>query len=99
MTIPIIATVVRVLWVLIEYPYLWRYRVKPAKDWDRHSAKLWDAANLVEVFGMILGLAGIGQIHKWTTATGPIGLSLLIVGYLIRGIAIKGLGIFLPAQL
>jgi protein-S-isoprenylcysteine O-methyltransferase Ste14 len=94
MTIPIFATAIRLLWVLIEYPYLWRYRAKPSKDWDRHSAKLWDTANVLELVGMVLGFARIGQIHKWTTATGTIGLSFLIVGYLIRGIAIRGLGKF-----
>jgi len=90
--IPIVATAIRLLWVLIEYPYLRRFQVKPARDWDRHSAKLWDAANLLELFGMILGFAGIGQIQRWTTATGAIGLSLLIIGILIRGNAIRGLG-------
>ena len=90
--IRIVATAIRLLWVLIEYPYLRRFRAKPSRDWDRHSARLWDAANLLELVGMILGFAGIGQIHSWTTATGAIGLSFLIVGILIRGNAIRGLG-------
>lgn len=92
MMISIFATAIRLLWVLIEYPYLRRFRAKPSKNWDRHSAKLWDAANVLELAGMILGFAGIGQIHRWTMATGTIGLSLLIIGILIRGDAIRGLG-------
>src|SRR5437016_1727404 len=63
MIIRIIATIVRALWVLIEYPYLLRYKVKPAKDWDRHSAKLWDAANAIELVGMVLGFTRIGRIQ------------------------------------
>jgi protein-S-isoprenylcysteine O-methyltransferase Ste14 len=92
MIIPIFATAIRLLWISIEYPYLRRYRVKPAKDWDRHSAKLWDAANLLELVGMFLGFAGVGRIHNWTTATGELGLSFLIIGILIRGNAIRTLG-------
>lgn len=97
MTIPILATAIRLLWVLIEYPYLRQYRAKPSKakpskDWDRHSAKLWDAANLLELFGMILGFAGIGQIHVWTNRVGAFGLSLLVVGILIRWTAIRTMG-------
>jgi protein-S-isoprenylcysteine O-methyltransferase len=92
MMIPILAAAIRLLWVLIEYPYLQRFRAKPSRDWDRHSAKLWDTANLLELVEMILGFAGIGRIYQWTTATGAIGLSFLIIGILIRGSAIRGLG-------
>ena len=92
MTIPIIATAIRLLWLLIEYPYLRRYKIRPAKNWDRHSAKLWDAANLIEVVGMILGFAGIGRIHVETNVIAGIGLSLLIIGFGVRGAAIIGLG-------
>ena len=42
MTIPILVTTIRVLMVLIEYPYLLRYKVKPKRDWDKHSASVWD---------------------------------------------------------
>ena len=30
---PISVTVIRLLWVVIVYPYLRRYRVQPKKDW------------------------------------------------------------------
>ena len=92
MTIPILALVVRLFWLLIEYPYLRRFKVRPAKDWDKHSAKLWDAANLFETVGIILGFAGIGRIHLWTNHIGTFGLSLLIVGILVRWTAIRTLG-------
>lgn len=70
MTIAILATVVRVSWLVIEYPYLRRHRVAPAKDWDRHSAKLWDAANAVEPVGMVIGFAGVGRIQTGTDFIG-----------------------------
>src|SRR6185295_6709251 len=92
MVIPIFATAIRLFWVLIEYPYLWRYRAKPSKDWDRHSAKLWDAANVLELVGMVLGFAGVGQIHVSTNRAGVFGFSLLIVGILVRWTAVKTLG-------
>lgn len=58
------------MWVLLEYPFLRRYRIKPARDWDKHSAKLWDAANLIEPVGMILGFTSIGRIQTGTTLIG-----------------------------
>jgi len=82
------------MWFLIEYPYLWRYRVKPTQDWDRHSAKLWDLANALELLGMVLGLLGIGRIHTASNVIGPIGLGVLIGGIAIRWVAVYTLGKF-----
>lgn len=92
MTIPILAMAIRLLWVLIEYPYLRRHRVRPAKDWDKHSALLWDAANLFETFGIVLGFAGIGRIQTSTNVIGVVGVALLIAGVMVRWSAIKTLG-------
>src|SRR5438128_10591684 len=92
MTIPILATVIRLLWILFEYPYLRRHRIKPAKDWDRHSAKLWDVANLIEPIGMLLGFTGIGRIQTATNIIGLFGLTLLVAGIIIRATAVWTLG-------
>ena len=92
MTIPILATVIRALWLLIEYPYLRRYRVAPAKDWDKHSAKLWDAANAIEPVGMLIGFAGIGRIQTGGNVIGVAGLALLLAGIAFRWAAIYTLG-------
>jgi protein-S-isoprenylcysteine O-methyltransferase Ste14 len=92
MTIPILATVIRALWLGIEYPYLRRFRVSPAKDWDKHSALLWDAANAVELVGMIVGFIGIGRMHTAGNLLGMSGLTLLIAGVAIRWTAIYTLG-------
>ncbi len=92
MTIPILATIIRALWLVIEYPYLRRYRVSPAKDWDRHSAKLWDAANAIEPVGMIIGFIGTGRIHTGSSIIAVLGLALLPAGVAFRWIAIYNLG-------
>jgi len=89
---PILATAIRLMWVLLEYPFLRRYRIKPARDWDKHSAKLWDAANLIEPLGMILGFTSIGRIQTGSNLLGTFGLTLLISGIVIRWLAIRTLG-------
>lgn len=92
MRIPIIATIIRALWILIEYPYVRRYRVKPAKDWDRHSARLWDAANAIEPAGMALGFTSIGRMQTRGNLIAAFGLTLLFAGIIIRWTAIYALG-------
>jgi hypothetical protein len=62
MSIPIAAVIVRVVWLAVEYPLVSRYRIKILNDQDKHSAKLWDIANLLEPVGLILGFIGFGQI-------------------------------------
>src|SRR6266550_604857 len=91
MIIPILATIIRAL-MIIEYPYLRRFKVKPLKDWDRNSAKLWDIANAIEPIGMILGFTSIGHIHTGTKLIGSVGLAMLIAGIIIRWSAILTLG-------
>ena len=92
MIIQIIAVVVRVLWLALEFPWVRRHRVRPAQNWDRQSAKLWDFANALEPLGLLLGFIGIGRIE---TANGLIqlsGMKMLIVGIAIRWSAIRTLG-------
>src|SRR5436853_344488 len=91
MLLPILATVIRLI-MLIEYPYLRRYRVKPTRDWDKHSAKLWDIANLIEPVGMVLGFTNIGRIQTGTYVIGSLGLLFLVGGITIRWAAIYTLG-------
>ena len=92
MFLPILATVIRLLWVFIEYPYLRRYRVQPTKDRDRNSAKAWDIANLIEPVGMILGFTTVGRIHIGTNLIGWVGLIFLVAGITIRWTAVYSLG-------
>src|SRR5438105_2828037 len=92
MLIPILATTVRALWIVVEYPYLRRFKVRPLKDWDRNSAKLWDVANAIEPIGMILGFTSLGRIHTGTRLIGSLGLAMLIAGIIIRWSAVLTLG-------
>ena len=92
LTIPILATVIRALWLVIEYPYLRPSRVSPAKDWDKHSARLWDVANAIEPIGMVMGFIGIGGIQTSGHVIGISGLALLLVGVAFRWAAIYTLG-------
>ncbi|PWT93691.1 MAG: protein-S-isoprenylcysteine methyltransferase [Blastocatellia bacterium] len=90
MVIPILAILVRCLWIAVEYPYLRRYKVIPQKDWDKNSAMLWDAANLIEPIGMMFGFTEIGRLH--VDKLGELGVVVLLVGIVIRWTAIHNLG-------
>lgn len=92
MMIPILAIIIRVSWLLVEVPYLRRYKVKPAKDWDKRSASLWDFANAIEPIGMILGFTNIGRIQTGSNLIRPVGIALLLGGIVIRWTAIYTLG-------
>lgn len=92
MTIPILATVIRALWVVIKYPYVRRYKTRPAKDWDKHSARLWDAAHVCELMGIVLGFLGVGRIRTGSNFIGLLGLTLLLAGVSVRWLAIYTLG-------
>ena len=78
MTIPIVAAVIRISWVTVEYLYVGRNKVVPNKDWDRNSAKLWDVAHAIEIFGMIMGFMGVLRIQLGTNLIMRVGLILLL---------------------
>jgi protein-S-isoprenylcysteine O-methyltransferase len=88
------ATALRVLWLAAEYPYLRRHGVKPARDWDRRSALLWDLANASEPVGMVLGFLGVGRVKGGGAAFGWLGVALLVAGVAVRWSAIRALGKF-----
>ncbi len=92
MIIPICATVIRLWWLAFEWPYLCRRKVKPAKDWDKHSGTIWDVANAIEPVGLLLGFTHIGRINLGNNLLQLFGLNLLLVGIAIRWTAIFTLG-------
>ena len=96
--IPVLATIIRASWILIEVPYLRRYRVEPAKDWDKGSANLWDFANAIEPIGMILGFANIGRFQTGSNLIRPLGIALLLGGIAIRWTAIHTLGKYFTSR-
>lgn len=92
MIVPFLAIIVRALWFVIEYPYVRRHKVTPAKDWDRHSAKLWDAANALELVGIAFGFTSIGRMQTPSYFIAASGLVVLVAGISIRFSAIYTLG-------
>ncbi len=94
MLAPVVATVLRALWLAVELPVLSRHRVRPAKDWDRHSAAAWDAAFAVELAGMVLGFLGVGRMRSAGPFVGWAGLALLAAGVAVRWSAVRALGKF-----
>ena len=92
MIIQIIAVTVRAMWLLLEFPRVQRHRIVLSQNWDRQSAKLWDAANALEPVGLVLGFAGIGRIETANTPLRSIGLLMLIIGVFIRWSAVRTLG-------
>ena len=92
MIIQMFAAAVRVLWLSLEFPYVRRYHVAPVHDWDRQSAKLWDAANILEPLGLVLGFIGIGRIETANSMIQLTGLTILVAGIAIRWSAVRTLG-------
>lgn len=92
LTIQIIAIVIRMLWLLLEYPVLRRTRIHRVNKVDRGSGRLWDIANVLEPIGLALGLLGVGTIHVVGNLLGSAGLALLVTGIVIRFSAIYSLG-------
>lgn len=92
MLLATLATLIRLIWLLVEYPYLRRHSERTTRDWDRHSAKLWDAANFIEPLGMVVGFTAIGRIHTATNLISSLGLLFLVAGIAIRWTAIHTLG-------
>jgi protein-S-isoprenylcysteine O-methyltransferase Ste14 len=96
--IPILASLIRIFWALIEYPYVRRFQVPPEKDWDKHSAKLWDIANLIEPVGMIAGFSGVLRIQSDAELIKILGLLVLLSGIGLRWTAIHTLGKFFTGR-
>ena len=92
MTIPIIASVIRALWLVGEILHQRKQQVKLLKNLDRNSGRLWDVANAIEPVGMILGFARVGRIQTGSSTIALAGLALLILGIIIRWTAIRDLG-------
>ncbi|HVQ38531.1 MAG TPA: isoprenylcysteine carboxylmethyltransferase family protein [Pyrinomonadaceae bacterium] len=90
--IPILATILRVVWIAIEVPYVRRFKVRARRDWDKRSAQLWDIANALELIGMVLGFTQLGRITTGSNFISSLGLLFLVAGVGIRWNAIHTLG-------
>jgi protein-S-isoprenylcysteine O-methyltransferase Ste14 len=92
MRIAILATFVRATWLLLEVPYLRRFKIKPVRDWDKHSARFWDVAGVIELAGMVFGFARIGHIETGADLIASLGLAFLFAGIIVRWTAVRTLG-------
>ena len=90
--IPIIAVVIRMVWLIVEHLNLRPNQVRPTRNWDRQSARFWDVANLLEPFGLVLVFVGIGRIETAASLIQPVGLALFVIGIAILLTAIRTLG-------
>jgi protein-S-isoprenylcysteine O-methyltransferase Ste14 len=91
-TIRIIASVIRALWLVREIFHQRKQQVELLKNLDRNSGRLWDVANAIEPVGMALGFTRIGRIQTGSGLVAWAGLALLILGIIIRWTAIRDLG-------
>jgi protein-S-isoprenylcysteine O-methyltransferase Ste14 len=101
MVISIVAAVVQTAWLAVE----WRGGfITVEKPWqrarpdmaegnrDRHSSTIWDAAQGLELLGLVLGFLGMTRIETHGQLVGLVGLALLLLGIAIRWAAIRTLG-------
>ena len=84
----------RAAWLLIEVPYLKRFRICGKQDWDKHSGRLWDFANALEPIGLFLAYLGVGLLPNLLYSIRFAGLLILVTGVAIRWTAIIQLGRF-----
>jgi protein-S-isoprenylcysteine O-methyltransferase len=101
MVISIVAAIVQGAWLLaewrggfitIENPFHAANVEDPPQDLDRHSSTVWDAANALELVGLVLGFLGVARIDTPGPFLGLVGLALLLTGIALRWTAIRTLG-------
>ncbi len=94
----ILATVIRLIWGLFEWLRLVREPRLGKNLHDKHSARLWDVATVLEVGGIVLGFVGVGRLQTSSNLIGYFGLGALILGIAIRWWAILTLGKFFTGK-
>ena len=77
------------IWLTVELRHRRRFPFERNSAMDKHSGKVWDIANLLELIGLFVGLIGIGRFGNVLSQIG--GLVLLSVGICIRFAAINEL--------
>jgi len=86
-----VAVSLRIAWLIGELLHRRRYRQSTSKELDKHSGAAWDIANLLEPFGSVIALAGVGRFGSPTLCQ-SVGLFLMLGGVVIRFLAMRTLG-------
>ncbi|SRR5258705_4285381 len=94
MTIPILATVIRALWLIAERAHALRYKVKPVQNWDKSSLTVWMVADATIPLGVVIGFTEVGHIDIGRNLLAPCGIALMLSGICLRWLAIYTLGRF-----
>jgi protein-S-isoprenylcysteine O-methyltransferase Ste14 len=85
-----LAVASRLTWLCFEMVHRRRYPQSNARL-DKHSGTFWDAANLLELVGLVLAVTGVGRFGP-SLLCQFLGIALLINGIIIRISAMQTLG-------
>ena len=91
MAIPIIATVIRGLWLIAEWIHSLNHKAE-STDWDKFSRTVWDVGTCIGVIGVVVGYTDVGRIETGSSFLGLGGIVVMFVGLAIRWTAIYTLG-------
>jgi protein-S-isoprenylcysteine O-methyltransferase Ste14 len=91
MVIPIIAILIRALWLIAEWRHSLSHKTESA-DLDKLSRTIWSAATFVGIVGVIVSFTNLGRIEKEFSYLPLSGIILMLVGLAIRWNAIFTLG-------
>src|SRR3712207_5083245 len=91
MTVPIIATAIRGLWLIAEWIHSLNHKAESA-DWDRFSRRVWDVGTCVGVVGVIVGYTDVGHVETGSNFLALGGVVVMLAGLAVRWAAIYTLG-------
>ena len=91
MTIPIIATVIRGLWLIAEWIHSLNHKAESTER-DKFSRAVWDVGTCIGVVGVIVGYTDIGRIETGSSFLALGGVIAMCAGLAIRWAAICTLG-------
>lgn len=91
MTIPILAVVIRSLWLVAEWIHSLNHKAESA-DWDKFSRTVWDIGTCISVVGVIVGFTDVGRIETGRDLLALGGIIILLAGLFVRWMAIYTLG-------
>ncbi len=91
MTIPIIATVMRGLWLIAEWIHSLNHKAESAER-DKFSRTVWDVGTCVGVVGVVVGYTDVGRVETGSGFLALGGIVVMLAGLAVRWTAIYTLG-------